>query len=77
MPNLEALADARAVLVVGGLLGVLFEGAERKLGLAAARIDLDDLGVEPHAGREMLAEIGAALGSGVAGGDETARRGGR
>src|SRR5437868_4042908 len=64
--ELGSLGHARAVLVVGGLLGVLFKGSERHLCFAAAGIDLDDLGFEPRPRGEMLAKIGAALGSGVA-----------
>src|SRR5262249_25123144 len=71
--ELRRLGDAGAVLVVRRFLGVLAEGAQRKLRFAAARIDLEDLGFEPHAGREVLAQIGAALGAGVAGGNEPAR----
>lgn len=45
-----------------------------ELGLAAARIDLQHLGVELRAHGELLAEIGAARRAGVAGRDEPARR---
>src|SRR3954471_12330968 len=71
--ELGSLGHAGAVLVVSRLLVVLFEGAQRELGLATARIDLHHLGVELHARGKMLAQIGPSLGAGLPRGDEPAR----
>src|SRR5215471_4974715 len=68
--ELGCFGHAGSILVVGGFLGILAKGAERKLGLAAPRIDLEHFGFQARAGRKVLAQVGAAFGAGV---DETAR----